>query len=1140
MSFSVSPQGSYSGPRLRLSGRDLARLLPAGYANLASKGRWQSPPHLTYLSLKLAEAQRRRIKRLLILEPPRHGKQLADSTPILTTRGWTTHGALVAGDDVFGPDGRSARVLAVGPPSDEKVDVRFSDGTVIACHPLHEWTVWDRSASKWRTVETRYMMGQRLACSDRARFQLPHHAALSFPARALPVDPYTFGAWLGDGTSTAALFCGAADDLAHIVARIPYGRTSSYVQRSTGVHYQRFGADLRGALQVSGAWANKHIPDAYLFSAEYQRRALLAGLVDTDGSVNADGRVRFVGCNERLVRDVQRLVRSLGYRCGLQRRQATDRGRAIRDVQTVWVADWTPHDGVGQGSLPRKVVPRRFTPRKVGIMSIAAAAPSPGRCIQVDRADGLYLAGDALLPTHNSELVSKYFPAWWLGKSPEDAVLLSSYSDRFAKTWGRKARDVFQEFGPSVFELFLRGGQTATEDWGIAGHGGTMATAGIGGSIVGRGAELLIIDDPIKDQVAAQSQLVRDNIWDWWVSTASTRLAPDGVVVIVMCMTGDTPVTMASGVRKRLEDVRPGDRVVAWKDGQQVIRTVLNHASQGDDDVFELRTGNHCVRANGRHPFLVRRPDGGTEWRRLDAISRGDRVVGSGVERHHGRRMGADDAWLLGFMFGDGWVGRRKRNESLVTYFAASDDAMLNAEVLARFDARFQVRPTFRSKQRTYATEVQDVGRWFVRHGLVGGAKTKRLPAWLFSQALSVRRAFLAGFVSADGSIDAKARRSVCLANRPLVEDLRHLVRSCGMNPTNVSSFAYVAQAPGSPRPTSATNIGVRWQPTETDADFRDVAVRSVKPCGRAEVFDVEVDDAACFLADGLVSHNTHWHQDDLAGRLMKEMAQGGEQWTVIRMPAIAEQDEVWQVGEWKWTRKAGDALWPDRWPLHKLEAIKRRSSRWWAALYQQRPVPATGYLAQRSWFPILDQMPAPPLQKVRFWDCAGADGLQKRKRESSDPDWTVGALMARDGARYVIEDIIRVRTTPQEVNRLILQTAKADGEDVAIREEMEGGSSGGAIISSRRIMLAGYNYVGIKASGSKEANWQPMFNMAEAGNVWLLQNVRWNKDFLDEVDVAGGGDHDDQLDACAGAFKALALEDSASLAAGARYPLYY
>ncbi len=151
---------------------------------------------------------------------------------------------------------------------------------------------------------------------------------------------------------------------------------------------------------------------------------------------------------------------------------------------------------------------------------------------------------------------------------------------------------------------------------------------------------------------------------------------------------------------------------------------------------------------------------------------------------------------------------------------------------------------------------------------------------------------------------------------------------------------------------------------------------------------------------------------------------------------------------------------------------------------------------------------------------------------------------MARDGGVYYLSEIIRVRKSAGELNKLIVQTAVLDGPGVVIREEQEPGSSGAAVIEMRKNALAGFNYRGIKADKAKVLRWQPMFGQAEVGNVKLVSDApaekKWIAEFLDEVTAAPYGAHDDQLDAVAGAFTCLALENQASLAAAAMYPLFY
>jgi predicted phage terminase large subunit-like protein len=244
---------------------------------------------------------------------------------------------------------------------------------------------------------------------------------------------------------------------------------------------------------------------------------------------------------------------------------------------------------------------------------------------------------------------------------------------------------------------------------------------------------------------------------------------------------------------------------------------------------------------------------------------------------------------------------------------------------------------------------------------------------------------------------------------------------------------------------------------------------------------------------------------------LRQQADRGGEQWDSLTLPALAGPDDP--LG-----RQPGDALWPDRYPKTALEDIKASiAAHWWSALYQQRPVPPGGALAKAIWF-----APAPPLTgrvtRCRFWDCGGGARTPGR-----DPDPTVGALMARKGDQYVVEDIIRTQSSSGDVMTLMVQTAKRDGPDVWIREEQEPGSAGKAVVNSRKIALAGFNYQGIPSTHAKTLRWQPLLTQAELGHVGCVTGA-WTSGFLSEVADAPYGAHDDQLDAAAGAYAVLAF----------------
>jgi predicted phage terminase large subunit-like protein len=111
--------------------------------------------------------------------------------------------------------------------------------------------------------------------------------------------------------------------------------------------------------------------------------------------------------------------------------------------------------------------------------------------------------------------------------------MLASYEADFAATHGRAAREILEAAGPRFFGVRLRQDSTAANHW-MTKAGGGMSTAGVGGPLTGKGADLLLIDDPIKNWQEANSETIREHQWDWFRSTAYTRLEPGGSAVIIM------------------------------------------------------------------------------------------------------------------------------------------------------------------------------------------------------------------------------------------------------------------------------------------------------------------------------------------------------------------------------------------------------------------------------------------------------------------------------------------------------------------------------------------------------------------------------------------------------------------------------
>lgn len=135
-------------------------------------------------------------------------------------------------------------------------------------------------------------------------------------------------------------------------------------------------------------------------------------------------------------------------------------------------------------------------------------------------------------PRHSkSETCSFWTPLWLFHRNPRMRVLLASYEATFAETWGRRVRDYILD-NCDALDLHINPDHAAASAWSLK-EGGTMHTAGVGGPMTGRGGDVILIDDPIKNQEEAASQVYRDKAWAWFNSVALTRLEPGGFIICI-------------------------------------------------------------------------------------------------------------------------------------------------------------------------------------------------------------------------------------------------------------------------------------------------------------------------------------------------------------------------------------------------------------------------------------------------------------------------------------------------------------------------------------------------------------------------------------------------------------------------------
>lgn len=180
------------------------------------------------------------------------------------------------------------------------------------------------------------------------------------------------------------------------------------------------------------------------------------------------------------------------------------------------------------------------------------------------------------------------------------------------------------------------------------------------------------------------------------------------------------------------------------------------------------------------------------------------------------------------------------------------------------------------------------------------------------------------------------------------------------------------------------------------------------------------------------------------------------------------------------------------------------------------------GDMFSRTW---LDQVVQPTdipegAQYVRFWDMASTDPKKRKSKDKRDPDYTVGFKMAHHQGMYWIVDIVRVQQTPAHLEKTIRMVAENDGYNVSIRMEQEPGSSGDITIDHyARNILNGYDFAGVKSTGSKVERARAGSAAMQGGRVLLVRDCRNVSAFMDEMDVFPYGSKDDTIDGFSGAF---------------------
>ncbi len=591
---------------------------------------------------------------------------------------------------------------------------------------------------------------------------------------------------------------------------------------------------VQAILRTLEVLGNKHIPVSYLRGSEAQRRALLAGLLDTDGTVGGTGSVHFAVTSHRLASDFRELVLSLGYRCGWSEKPVKGSGPASSVAYTV---TFTTSDDVFR--LARKQLAHKdrrpaSTGPKTRRRYITAVQPVPSvpvRCVQVDSPDHLYLASRSLIPTHNSTLALDLARAATV-KHQMATVIFSLEMSRNEITMRLLSAEA------RIPLHTMRTGQLSDDDWTrLARRMSEVADAPL---FIDDSPNMSMMEIRSKCRRLKQRNDLRMVIIDYLQLMSSPKrvenrqqevsemsrnlklLAKELEVPVIAvaqlnrgpeqrtdkrpmlsdlresgCLTADTsllradtgaPITFGDLLRDGHEDV------LVWsvdKSQRLVASPITAVFPSGVKEVYRLRLASgREVKASGNHPFLT---FGG--WRPLEELQVGDRV---GIPRRVPEPVGAGLGWsqhrlgLLAHLIGDGCVLRKQP-----IHYTSADEANLTFVVDAAA-AEFGITPR-RVQQQTWwhvylpaphkcaSGRLNPLQAWFIELGISDlRSYQKRVPAVLHSASNREIALFLRHLWATDGNVTVPRGKTAAkvyyaTTSRGLADDVALLLARFGI-----------------------------------------------------------------------------------------------------------------------------------------------------------------------------------------------------------------------------------------------------------------------------------------------------------------------------------------------------------------------
>lgn len=395
-----------------------------------TKGRWAGKPFwllpwqeqiIRDIFGIVKEDDTRQFRTAYVEIPKKNGKQLALDTPIPTPQGFTNMGDLKVGDTVFDENGIPCHVVAKSPVDDteQAYKLTFKDGTSIIAGERHLWNcqyiygkrkdvLWTTGEIYRRTTEYRQRFSDRPQTKRDSLIRIPVCGVLQTKTADLPIEPYLYGYWLGNGNAVKPEITVRTEDVEDIISNIPYKVHNRYPQKCGGSEIIKYN-ELKAVLLDS--FREKRIRPEYLRASAEQRWALLQGLMDSDGCIGErKGQSVYVTTLRELALSVRELLWSLGIKNAVKCESSTRHGWPTGEI--LYIVRFTTFDDQPTSRLKRKNTRTQARLKETRscfhyLLDIQPVNhPVKMQCIQVDSPSHQYLAGPSFVPTHNSELAA--------------------------------------------------------------------------------------------------------------------------------------------------------------------------------------------------------------------------------------------------------------------------------------------------------------------------------------------------------------------------------------------------------------------------------------------------------------------------------------------------------------------------------------------------------------------------------------------------------------------------------------------------------------------------------------------------------------------------------------------------------------